>query len=225
MANDTKVFKHPSYGIIGISRIQGGSGVLFGSPIKHPTRIMLRVYKALRYRSLSEDRFSPDERVPLVELELSESQFARMITAPNIGDGEPCTLRTIRDGSAVNLPAPTPEDLASDFHEDVREYVKEAVQRIDQLQKKVESLFTDKKNIGQKDREAILSEISQCKMHVQENMPFVLHQFEEHLEKQVSNAKNDIDSFLKIRSQQVGLKAMADVEAPAFPALPAPSKE
>lgn len=47
-------------------------------------------------------------------------------------------------------------------------------------------------------------------------MPFVLSQFQEHIENQVDNAKNEIDAFLKNRAMQLGIQALG--EKSVFPA-------
>ena len=232
--DDEKKQEHPSYGMIGVSRVTnggmgkgshggvGGGVVLVGSPIRHPTTIRLRITRATRYRSLSEDRFF-GESYPLIEVEMSESQFARMITSANIGSGEVCTLKYVSETKAVRVEEPPEEELSVDYHKEIEQDVKEAVSRIADLEKRVTDLFASKKNLGVKDREEILKDIQQAKQHVEANMPFVLHQFEEHIEKQVDHAKDEIDAFLKQRTHQLGLQALSAGEAANFelPSLPA----
>jgi len=232
LLDDEKKQEHPSYGMIGVSRrTHGGMGggthggvgagaVLVGSPIRHPTTICLRIMRATRYRSLSEDRFFGEAR-PLIEVEMSESQFARMITSANIGSGEVCTLKYVTDGKVVSVEDPPEEELSVDYHKEIEQDVQEAVTRIADLEKRVKELFATKKNLGVKDREEILHDIQQAKQHVEKNMPFVLHQFEEHIEKQVDSAKDEIDAFLKQRTHQLGLQALSAGEAAnLMPALP-----
>jgi F0F1-type ATP synthase membrane subunit b/b' len=150
---------------------------------------------------------------------MSETQFARMITSANMGAGEVCTIKSAPLGQPQRVPDPPLEELSQEFHSEVRGNVKEAVDRLKDLQKMVEGIFQTKKSIGEKDREIIMSEIQQCRQHVEKNLPFVLEQFEEHLEKQVDAAKNEIDAFLKQRTMQLGMQAIAEGTAPSL-ALP-----
>lgn len=100
MDNEKKV--HESYGLAGFTRSTiGGSGVnLFGSSIKHSNTICFRVYHAEVERNLNQDWYYASGRLPIVEIEMSQSQFAEMITSMNIGDGFPVTIRSI-DGKQM----------------------------------------------------------------------------------------------------------------------------
>lgn len=212
--------EHPSFGLIGISRVSNGGlnggAVLVGSPIRHPTSIRLRVFHAERLRSHSAERYHQTSNLPLLEVEMSETQFARMITSGNMGSGEVCTLKRVQTGKSEAVAEPPVEDLSHEFHADIKQDVKEAVGKIADLEKRLKALFAEKKSLGVKDREEILREVAQCKMHVEQNMPFVLHQFQEHIEKQTDAAKDEIDAFLKQRAISLGMSALATGEGPTL---------
>lgn len=212
--NDPTITNHPSFGLISVNRITGHA-TLFGSPIEHQSYIRISIQRAYQKRSLSEDKYYATN--PIIEVDLSESQFARMITSPNQGDGEPCTLRRISEnGKLVGIPSPPPDDLSRNFHEDVKKDVAEAAQNIKNLYDKVSAIFKSKATIGKNDRSDILQDIQLCLQQVESNMPFVLSQFQEHIENQVDNAKNEIDAFLKNRAMQLGMQALG--EKSVFPA-------
>lgn len=226
MHDDEKEDTHPSYGLVGISRVtNGGSGggvTLVGSPIKHQTSIRLRVWQAKHVRSLSADRFYRTESLPLLELEMSETQFARFITAPNIGDGEVCTLRYIRTGPPQDLPSPPKMAIAETFRDELRESVAKSAEQLKALRLRVEELFSDKKTVKVKDREDILKSIKMCQQQIEANVPFVLHQLEEQLDAQVSAAKTKIDAFLQQRVRQLGISTPTIVEGESVLSLPEP---
>lgn len=210
MSDETKRLEHPSFGLISIHHVNGHS-TLFGSPIQHMGTIRLQIHTAAQYRSLHEDKYIHKDVLPIIEVEMSESQFARMITSPNCGEGEPCTLRQINfDGKKFRPPPPPRDDLSQSFHDDVKADVSKAASNIKDLYQRVSELFAAKKVIGVNDKAEILKEIGLCLQHVESNMPFVLSMFEEHIEKQVDNAKTEIDSFLKARALQLGMSAIAD---------------
>ena len=89
---------HPSYGTLAFSRRTGGRGTpLFGSSIEHRDTIAMTLYHADITRGLHYDSIYGDKKI--VEVEMSYSQFAEVITSMNMGSGVPVTVRwTERDG-------------------------------------------------------------------------------------------------------------------------------
>ena len=85
---------HPSFAVIQVSRINSSGAVpLFGASIGHSNTIKLTINRAEAIRStdLSYDRYFPREQ--LIEIEMTQTQFAEMITSMNYGSGVPVTLR------------------------------------------------------------------------------------------------------------------------------------
>lgn len=95
---DWKRQAHPSYGMISFNRESCSPATsLFGSSIKHGNAIRMILFHAEIERGLNKDWFYAKGRI--VEIEMSQSQFADAITSLNIGEGVPCTIRfTERDG-------------------------------------------------------------------------------------------------------------------------------
>ena len=81
---------HPSFGCIQVSRCSG-TVKLFGSPIpRHDHFIALRIHTARR------DVWDAGESVSakggIIEVALSEAQWASLLSSLNIGQGTPCTI-------------------------------------------------------------------------------------------------------------------------------------
>ena len=109
--DDEKVFSHESYGMVQFSRITGRSGRLFGSSLPDQgSFIRLRVVRADRRHHLGRDWYHGESKV-LFEADLSNVQFAELITTMNHGQGAPCTLRFC-DGKPMEKP---PEEKLEDF--------------------------------------------------------------------------------------------------------------
>lgn len=82
---------HPSFGKIEIVRgTCSQSQNLFGSSIKQHAYISIAIHKAVLYRGLNSDTIF-SEGAPIVEVQMSPSQFADAITSLNSG-GTPCTI-------------------------------------------------------------------------------------------------------------------------------------
>ena len=94
--------KHPSFGMVGFSRISCGNQRLFGSSIEHDTMIALRVHTAYRTESFGYEHVYADEDI--VEVMLSPAQFSELLTTMNIGDGVPCTIRFDKENGHIKQP-------------------------------------------------------------------------------------------------------------------------
>lgn len=217
---DSETFEHPSYVMVGISRIQGGVGRLFGSALpNHNMAMRLRVTPAVREHSLSRDWYHAKCLAPIIEVDLSPAQFAEMITSMNIGSGVPATLRRHNEERIEN-----PPDDHKLENEKVREgfakKAKDVSRAAAESEAKVKALL-DKKTISKADREEILGVFAKFRMEVGSSMPFILESFEEATEKVVTTAKAEIDAFVTHSVVAEGLRAIAGKAAERTPELPA----
>src|SRR5271154_1604303 len=103
--SDATVEKHESYGMVGINRTSSSGTNLFGSIATHHSFITLSVKRAEVHRHLASDWYHAEAR-DLIEIEMSHSQFAEMITSPGIGDGIPCTIRAFDGKLLESCPEP-----------------------------------------------------------------------------------------------------------------------
>lgn len=85
-----KLEKHPCYGVLGFSRRSGGVAPLFGSSIQHGDTICMTLKHGELERHLNNDHYFG--KGVIAGVEMSYSQFAKTITAMNVGDGVPCTI-------------------------------------------------------------------------------------------------------------------------------------
>jgi hypothetical protein len=100
MEDETIEKQHPSFGVVSLSRAHGTNHSLFGSSITHNNFIILSIKRAILKRNLSHDWIMPDGHAPIVEVEMSATQFAEAITSFNKGEGSPCTI-TYVDGKQI----------------------------------------------------------------------------------------------------------------------------
>lgn len=192
------VTTHPCYAQIGANRVNGGA-VLYGSDFTHQGSIRIAIQTSELHRDLSYDRYHSDRT--LIEVEMSEAQWATFVSSMNIGDGVPCTL-TRRDGKMVpSLPKPTPR--REKFNEEAAEACKEAFQAIDQLQQ----MISDTK-LSQKQRDELAKTAERIRSSLNSSLPFVLDQFSEHMEEQVEQAKIAVNGYVHSRMTRAGAAAL-----------------
>ena len=203
--NNAKIInKHPSFGMVGITRRTSNQGVsLFGSSIQHKETISLTIKKADVERKYNREWFYGNEQ--LIEIELSSSQFAEMITSPNCGDGVPCTISSIGLNKMPYPPYESKRDLFT------KEFDSKMKNISAELKGKMDSIFDileNKKTIGKGDRDLIKKSLDRVLQDIGKNVPFVANQFSEQMDKTVTEAKSEIESFVNRRLTEAGKKVL-----------------
>jgi hypothetical protein len=196
-----KTITHPSFGMVGLSR-RSSSGVvpLFASNIQHQHTVTLTIKRAEHNRHLNNDWIHGKEQ--LIEVELSGSQFAELITSFNMGDGVPCTIRQFNRQSYPDPPYENPVDIFQ------REFAAEMKNLSVDCKSVVEDsvkMLKEKATIGKGDREFLMKAMESLVTQINSKMPFISQQFNESMEKTVSQAKNEIETFVTNKIYSLGL--------------------
>ena len=218
---EDKTENHESFGIVRICRTSGGDGVLFGSSIRHYNTIRLEVCPGQVTRSLNENRYRPSGR-PIVEVEMSQSQFADLITSMNQGEGVPCTIRRLGNDQVEKCPETnTRLQFEAEFTEKTRDIVQRACDLVDEADE-----LLQKKSLRKAERESLMGTLRQLVMELRSNIPFVHSQFNEAMDKTVKEAKGEVEAYLTSALTGLGLESAKDrlleLTTPAGPLLPAP---
>jgi hypothetical protein len=200
---------HPSYGMIGFSRTQGGGKRrLFGSAIRdHHTTIRMRVSRGEVQHDLSRDWYYGESQ-SMIEVELSAHQFAELLTSMNVGSGVPCTIRSINNKRIEDPPfrEVEVEQISIAFQKNLQEKTTNLVKYLREMQQKLAGpgpiKATEKKEFA-----AVLARIQQ---EFQSNIPFAVTSYEEAADKIKSSAKAEVDAFLTQVVQKAGLKTLRE---------------
>ena len=204
---ERETYKHPAFGMIGFSRITGGDNVLFGSSIKHNDRIQLTIKHGEQDRTLHEDRYYGKKRI--VEVEMSYSQFAECISAMNVGDGVPCTIRfTEKDGHipAIEENNSKREQFRNEFSGVIEKAMEQIQNQINQIQESIDT----KKTLGIKDRKEIVSQLQHVKYNIGANLDFCVSQFDEQMDKSTMEAKGEIEAFCQNKINSIAQAALTE---------------
>lgn len=215
---------HPAYGQIRCSR-HTGSSALYGSDFVHHHYMTVSIARSETTRTLSTDW--PHAKMPdLIEVAMSESQWAAFISTPNSGMGTRCTIREF-DGKVVPwLPEPT--NRGEQFRAEMHETVKRAQREVQELRVLVQELRMDGK-LTDRVRKQLEDKLHQADMAVTSSIDFVAKMFGEHVEKVTDQAKTEVEAYIEARIRSAGLEALGvgqllelpegspqDVEAPAI---------
>lgn len=197
-------FSHPSWGLVHISRVSGGSGALFGSNVQNYHHIRLSVGRAEQIVSdLGDTRPFGPIHGELIEFSMSETQWARLLSSIGNGSGVPCTLNYVNKEAMPDAPM---ADVAESFHTAVKDAAGEVSKLLQQALTQLRGRLEDPKPLGKKERGDILREIESAVAALTDRLPFIQKMAGERIEEQVSAAKADIDSFLQFKAQLLGLK-------------------
>lgn len=184
----TEKKEHPAYGVMRVSRVTGGDCRLFGSKIQHSNWMSIEISTASVERNLSQDWIYP--RNVVVSVEMSEAQWATLVSSPGVGSGVPCTIKATLAGPMVRVePMPDPEPE----HDAAR---REFAARMDSAPGPV--------------KKADLNRIYNLLQHLtnlKSNMRFAKEQFDRALEQSIEAAKADLDAHITMTAQRLGMDA------------------
>jgi len=199
---------HESYGLVGIGRRTGDPGPLFGSSIRHHSYIAITIRRAEKNRDLHRNWYYGREK--LIEIEMSNTQFAEMITSMNIGDGVPCTLNYVADGPLKKMKRPPGSEQRQIFEDEFKADMQKVGNKISSAIEKATAILDVKGNIKKPDRSAIVSLLKSIAQDINSNMPFVQTQFNKAMDKTVMEAKGEIEAFVTNKITSLGIEAMRD---------------
>jgi hypothetical protein len=203
-------YKDPAMVTVQFDRISiGGLNgyVLFGSSVACDQLISLKISQAEVARNLSEDWVHGDIG-PIIEVWLTPSQFAELITSMNYGSGAPGTLRRLRGEGCFDLPKLPSK--SEQFKEENDEDIKNFRHNIIRASKKAKDMLDDPKPPTKAVRQELKSVIDSIEAFASSQLPFVMDQFNRQMAKTVSECKAEVDAFVTHVVQKTGLDTLKD---------------
>lgn len=206
--DDATLYTHPAFGMLGFNRVTGGDRTLFGSSIKHNNRIQLVIKHGEEERHLHSDHYF-GLRGKIIEVEMSYSQFAEAITAMNVGDGVPCTIRYTEKDGHIPMIAEN-NSKRQQFVNEFSSTIRKAMEQVQDVVDEIQSTLDEKKSLGVKDRKELVSKLQQVKYNIGCNLDFCADQFNEQMEKTVSEAKGEIEAFCENKLHSIASAALVE---------------
>lgn len=194
--SDDRRERHPSYGVIGFSKGRSSRPVnLVGCHTHECSVISLRIREANRiFYGGYDERFHGDQMV--VEVDMSEMQFAQLISGLNVGDGVPCTIRYRQTGPMERVEEPPKGDLRERFGEHLRDQLEGTVESLNTLMSRIKEVRERPTKLGLDDLSKMAAQIQR---ELRANIPFTFEQFDEALNEAVTSAKIQIDAHVRER--------------------------
>ncbi len=203
--NEREREKHPSYGLMGFSRINSNGTRFFGSELEQGNYIQMRLYQAEVEHTLTQDYFYSDGRIPLAEVRMSTGQFAEMITSMNTGDGIPCTIEMINRMPIADLPSI--ENRKEFVHRKFEDRMKAFAKTIRETQLKAKDLVK-KKTLSKEDVRQLSIHLDWLTTEVTSNIPYFAKCFQETMDEVVLEAKLEVENAIQHKINVMGVAAI-----------------
>lgn len=204
MSKEKEIIKHPSYGLIRFSRVNGRSN-FYGSELEQDNYITLTITGSYLERNLVNERFCEKHRDNKISLRMTAGQFSELITSLNIGSGVPCTLEYINGEKVENL------EKVESRKEFVHRKFKEEMLTFSNTIKKnqLEAIeIVKKKTLSKADVLKLKNNLEYLTTEIDSNIPFFLKCFQEDMEKVVNEAKLEVENTLLHKVNTLGLQAL-----------------
>jgi hypothetical protein len=207
-SGDSKTrYDHPAFGKVVLSH-PTGNVTLFGSDVAHHGSMCISLYRAHLDRHSNHDFIGQDAMI--CQFELSAAQFAQFITSQGSGSGTACTLSYGPgvDSKLVDYPAIEKIESKMDMHRrEVRESASEQIDKIKTSFDAVNALM-DAPSIPKKAMKEALFNLKCMIENTPSNMEYTVSSAEKALEKAISDAKIEVESFVAMTTQRLGLKSL-----------------
>ena len=184
-------------GLIQINRTYGGRNVLFGSNIPHDTCMRLTISQAYISRSFNENHYYPTNKI--IEIELSPSQYAEMITNLNHGVGVPCTITKFMEERV-------PNDLK--LNDELNLVKSEYSESVDKIMEEIRNTIyeiPDEKAMSPKKIRDLKRDLVNMLYRLTKEAPFMKERFDETIDKIFVEAKASIDDVVNLTLANIGL--------------------
>jgi len=194
---------HPSYGCISLFKTSGTTR-LFGSGFNHQHFMSLRISRAERSRSHGNDHHF--ERDRLIEIHMSEVQWASLVSSVGLGSGVPCTINTVYGDP---MPEPPAQLQIERYHEDIEKAGDQAAKFLDEALAELTAL-SEEKSPSKTRRAEVLEKVRRARAKLDDSAPFYVKQLHEHMEKVVSDGKAEIEAYARSVIIDSGIKQLAE---------------
>ena len=204
------VERHPAYGQIGASRVSG-CAILYGSDFEHQHFVVIQISRSELHRGLSRDW--PFARNEIIEVALSEAQWAAFVSTLNTGGGIQCTLQHVQGDKLPDIAAP--ERRHEQFKMEAAEKLKGALEALRAAREALAGVAS-----SERQKARVREKIETAERAMTDGFPWVAKQFSEHMEKVTEKARIEVSAYVEATVRRAGLKELG-----AAPPIELPKKE
>lgn len=203
--------RHPSYGVVQVSRVSGGDGHFFGTELRPTSFVEVRFFQGEQYTNEYGERQVWPDSTPSFSVKLTHNQWVEMITNLNSGMGGACTIR-FNNGMPVESCPPQREtiDLALDAID--KSLVEDEKYDLDNIEHWLNRIKTGKP-FGKKEFEDLAKSLDSLKARHKNNAKFYRTQLQKQADKLVVKIKTEMDAVIGSKIMKLGLDLLKNPEA------------
>lgn len=216
---------HPSFGSVVLHRVSSSGSYLAGSAVKHRGFVCLSVSEA-QFVEHGYGHESVYSKKQIIQVAMTEAQFAELISRWNVGDGTPCTIMRRPDPSApmVGVEEPPRDQTARERFDGV---IADAVSGVSTLigdtVKEIEAIVGDR--LPKKQKEKLDMALRVLRENAPADLKYVTTGLNEVAEKITARAKTEMEAAGRALVEKLGLGAVADQALKLLPAPPLDAPE
>lgn len=214
---DDHILEHPAFGNVVVTHWHGsGRGQrLFGSDLGHNSGMTLCFSECDMHRGLSNDHHY--SRNIILKVDISESQWARIVSSTGNGGGTPVTIRERCVGPLKSMPAiAAPEASKREVHgEEMATSLRKAMKTAQDAAAKLGELLEKPGSISKTELKAIYAQLSRPIDYLPGTVQFIYDQFAEATEKVAEDSKLEIEAHIMGMATLLGLEQLREI-APRF---------
>ncbi|WP_018234401.1 hypothetical protein [Thioalkalivibrio thiocyanodenitrificans] len=200
-------YEHNAFGRVTLTKRQG-SGNLFGSALKHSNQVCLTIERATLDRHLSTDWVRGTDTI--VEMVMSEAQWAQLVSSMGCGTGTPVTLTRAPTPGTPSDPMPglAAEPTKKVFDDEIRQACEKQIQDAKGLLERFEQMLESGKAIPKKEARSCVRRLRTLVENMPQDMAFLQSRFVESMEKTVEAGKAEIEAHVANVAMRTGLDTL-----------------
>lgn len=204
-SNTGTVLTHPAFGMIGADRVSGKT-TLNGTDFVHHNFVAITIRRSELHRDLSRDWHSGREE--LVQVHISEAQWATFVSSMNAGQGVACTLYRVAGEPMPEIPLRKQETVVQ---RELADSLRTVNEDLDAAIADVDGLLA---GLSQVKRDKILARMRHAKRQVDDHLPFAARAFAKTMEATTEKAKIEVNAYMQNAIVRAGLAGLRSGEAP-----------
>lgn len=204
--------RHPAFGVITVNRVSG-SATLFGSHFQHQHFVTVSIHHAFVERDLSHD-WLHHELAPIIEVEMTESQWGRFLSSFGVGEGTPVTIRYQEGKGLIERPQASGFGDREVFSKEVKKRGELAAEKANETRDRLKAMIAAKGSPTKADLKALENDLFSALRQLEDAIPWVTQSYEEATEKALDRAKADIEGYKNMRMLELAAEALGEKMTP-----------